>query len=85
VSNQNDLSSKNDLNDIIEDDDYFSSDSEDINIKIERSNAISPIPVEITEQEYQNGLIEDYRNEDDDDDKFTQTTLEYNSDATILE
>ena len=79
------VSNQNDLKEIIEDDDYFSSESEDVNINIERSNAISPIPVEITEQEYQNGLIEDYKNEDDDDDKFTQTTLEYNSDATVLE
>jgi hypothetical protein len=71
----------------VEEEDYYSSsDSEDININLERSNAISPIPIEITEQEYQNGLIEDYANEDDEEEiNHTQPTLNYNSDATVAE
>lgn len=73
-------------NEIEEEDYYSSSDSEDVNINLMRSNAISPIPVEITEQEYQNGLIEDYTNEDDKEDtNHTQTTLGYSSDTTVPE
>jgi hypothetical protein len=73
---------------IIEEEDcYSSSDSEYLNINLERNNAISPNHVEITEQEYQNGLIEDYANEDDDEKEInhTQTTLDYSSDATVAE
>jgi hypothetical protein len=74
---------------IIEEEDYYfssSSDSEYLNINIERSNAISPNHIEITEQEYQNDLIEDYDGEDDEEENNnTQTTLDYSSDATVAE
>lgn len=83
---------KKEEEDVVEEEDYYSSsDSEDLNINLMRSNAISPIPVEITEQEYQNGLIENYKNEDytneddEEDTNHTQTILGYDSDATVLE
>lgn len=62
-------------------DSSYSSDSDDVNINLLRSNAIAPIQEEITEQEYQNNLIEDYNDEDDEE----KITLEYDSDATVLE
>ena len=83
---------KKEEEDVVEEEDYYSSsDSEDLNINLMRSNAISPIPVEITEQEYQNGLIENYKNEDytneddEEDTNNTQTILGYDTDATVLE